>query len=508
MIPPDDFATSLPYAYRPAMPRIAVARLWFEGNSFTPIPTGLGEFRAREWVAGDEALARYAGTATELGGLHAFLATRPDWQATVLRCAAAQPGGPMTAEAYDAWLSDVLAGLHAGSPWDGVYLSLHGACVTETDPEADLTLVRSIRGAIGTTPLVASFDFHANMAPELATLLDGASVYRTYPHTDMDAAAMRTLALLERAIAGERLQGAITKVPTILHSFHMRSAAGPMAEVWSEAASLQVGAVLEAAPFGGFAWGDSPHAGPSGMAWATNPAAARDAAARIAAAIASRQARFAVSLPSPDTALDEALAAPPGLVALLDPADNPLSGGVADTPGLLRLLIGRAPPVPTVLAFHHDPEAVTAARGAGEGRRLALALGARTTPAFGPPVSVSAIVERLTDGRFINTGPMERGAPVDLGPTAVLRIGEWTRVIVTTRKEAAVDPAFFALHGVDLAATRLLANKAKNHFRAAFADRCAAILEADFPGPAALDLAALPFRHAPPTTLPARLAPT
>jgi microcystin degradation protein MlrC len=79
----------------------------------------------------------------------------------------------------------------------------------------------------------------------------------------------------------------------------------------------------------------------------------------------------------------------------------------------------------------------------------------------------------------------------------VLRVGH-LRIIVTTRKEAAVDPGFFDLHGVDLGATRLLANKAKNHFRAAFAGRCAAIVECDCPGPAALDLAALPFRHVPP----------
>jgi microcystin degradation protein MlrC len=91
---------------------------------------------------------------------------------------------------------------------------------------------------------------------------------------------------------------------------------------------------------------------------------------------------------------------------------------------------------------------------------------------------------------------MEAGSPVDLGPTAVLRRGS-LRVIITSRKEAAVDPGFFALHGIALSEVRLLANKAKNHFRAAFAPLCSAIIEADFPGPAALDLAALPFRHVP-----------
>jgi len=141
-------------------------------------------------------LARHAGTATELGGLAAFLATRPDWQATVLRCTSAQPGGPLTEQAFRGWLDEVLQGLASGGSWDGVHLSLQGACVAAGEPAADLAIIRAVRAAIGATPLVASFDFHGNLAPEIATLLDGASVYRTYPHIDMAETATRALRLL------------------------------------------------------------------------------------------------------------------------------------------------------------------------------------------------------------------------------------------------------------------------------------------------------------------------
>jgi microcystin degradation protein MlrC len=478
--------------------RLAVARLWFEGNSFCPVPTSLDAFRSREWVEGETALARYAGTATELGAVAAFLEARPGWAAQVLRCASAQPGGPMTDAAFATWIGEVEAGLRRGG-FDALYLSLHGACVTESDPSADLTVLQRVRALLGPdVPVVASFDPHGNIAPETARLLDGASVYRTYPHIDMDAAASRALRQLERLLSGApRAFGHVAKRPMVLHSFHMRHEAGPMAEVWTEAAAAEEGpGVLDASLFGGFAWGDSPHAGPSAMVWAEDAAVARATAERLAESIATRRPRFAVSLPGPEAALASALAAPPGLVALLDPADNPLSGGVADTPELLRVVAAAELQVPAVFAFLHGPAAVAAARAAGEGAALDLALGGRTTPGFGPPVPLRLTVERLTEGRFVNEGPMERGAPVDLGPTAVLRTGS-LRIIVTSRKEAAVDPAFFSLHGVDLSATRLLVNKAKNHFRAAFAGRCSAIVECDMPGPAALDLAALPFRHVP-----------
>lgn len=449
-------------------------------------------------MSGPEALARYRGTATELGALDAFVAARPHWDLTVLRCAAAQPGGPMTDAAFAAWMGEVEAAL-AGGRFAGVYLSLHGACVTESDPEADLTVIRRVRAAIGPAArLVASFDFHANLAPQAVALLDGASAYRTYPHVDMDRTAARSLALLERALEGRPAFGALVKLPMLLHSFHMRDAAGPMAEVWAAAAAAEQRPILDASPLGGFAWGDSPWAGPGAMVWSEAHGAARALARRLAEATAARRGRFAVALPPPAAALRAALEAPPGLVALLDPADNPLSGGAADTPGLLSALLEAGPPVETLFCFLHDPEAVAAARAAGVGGAFARPLGARTTDAFGPPVPFAGLVETLTHGRFLNTGPMEHGAPVDFGPTAVVRQGR-LRVVLTSRKEAAVDPAFFALHGIEFGGVRLLANKAKNHFRAAFQARCSAILECDAPGPAALDLAALPFRHVPPS---------
>ena len=68
-------------------------------------------FQGREWVDGAPALARYRGTATELGAVDAFLAARPGWDATVLRCAAAQPGGPMEDAAFAAWMDEVEEGL-------------------------------------------------------------------------------------------------------------------------------------------------------------------------------------------------------------------------------------------------------------------------------------------------------------------------------------------------------------------------------------------------------------
>jgi microcystin degradation protein MlrC len=52
----------------------------------------------------------------------------------------------------------------------------------------------------------------------------------------------------------------------------------------------------------------------------------------------------------------------------------------------------------------------------------------------------------------------------------------------------------------------LLCVKARNHFRAAFAQSFAQLIDTDTPGPAAHDLATLPFRQVPPTHLPPYVA--
>ena len=130
-------------------------------------------------------------------------------------------------------------------------------------------------------------------------------------------------------------------------------------------------------------------------------------------------------------------------------------------------------------------------------------LGGRISADFGPPVPICGRVLRLTDGNFVNTGPMMRGLPMALGPTAVIGVGA-VSIIVTTACGGANDPGFFALHGIEVDKVALLCVKAKNHFRAAFAPLCARLIDIDAPGPAALDIAGFRFTRAPATLHPLR----
>ena len=93
-----------------------------------------------------------------------------------------------------------------------------------------------------------------------------------------------------------------------------------------------------------------------------------------------------------------------------------------------------------VFALINDAESAAACHAAGPGTTLGLALGGKSD---GTPLQVQATVERLSDGRFTGTGPMAGGNPIDLGPTALVRVAPGIRVIVVTRKMQALDQAIF-----------------------------------------------------------------
>jgi microcystin degradation protein MlrC len=436
------------------MPRLAILRFSHEGNSFNPVVTGSEAFEQCEWLKGETAREAYRGNRTEMGAAVDFLDARPGWEGEFLRCAAAPPGGPVPDLFISEVIGEAVADL-AGGGWDGVYVSLHGAMLGVKREIPDLDMLRAIRGAVGPScPIAASFDLHANMAWEIASIINIAVGYKTYPHVDTYETAEKALGLLARVAAGEiKPFVTIERAGLVLLSHNMRTESGPMAEIEALVCELENRhGLYDVSPF-------MPVAESTVRNLAQNP--------------------------------------PAGLTAIVEPADNPMSGGIGDTPALFRALVEARPEVPGLFAFFCDPPLVDLACAAGEGAELDASLGGRLTGIYGQPVESRLRVLRLTDGKFVNTGPMWRGVTVDLGGSVLFELTDnpLIRVIVTRACISPNDHAYFHLHGVDLAHVRILAAKAKNHFRAAFGPVCARVVDVDTPGPATADMTSLPFRH-------------
>jgi len=463
------------------MVRLAVARLHFCSNSFNPVRTRLDDMRAHEWRTGAEALAQWR-PGTELDGLAAFLAERPGWQATLLRAAAAPPGGPLHAEVFGAWLADVEAGLAKGR-FDAVYLSLHGACQAEGDPTADLTVLRRVRSVVGRVPVVASFHSTANLSEETVLLLDGATGVSPVPG-GAHAAARRALHLLEGLIAGHiRPVGALARVPSLLPSL---GAPLVLPEIWEHEVAPPRRGVLDASAFAGFPWADSRLAGASAMVWTDRDAGlARATAARLANRLAV--APRIPSLWQPAAALAAGREAG-GRFALLDPSDDPRRGGLADTPGLLAALAAGPLPGPAAFGVLYDPTAVAAAREAGVGGTLERAFGARLTGDYGAPLPLRVTVERLVE---------ESGAaPPVTGAIAVLRHGNLA-ILVAELRPPQIGLDLLARAGIVAAQLAVLALKAGGMPDLRLAEAFPEVLTCACPGPGSANLLGLPFHDVP-----------
>lgn len=475
--------------------RLAVARFWYEGNSFSPALADRAAFERREWNRGEEALDK-AAIESELRAVIEFREKYPDWDVTVFRCASASPAGQIDDEVFTAFLNETVADL-TGQTFDAIYLSLHGAGVTTRRDDPEVDLLRAIRKVQPSVPIGASFDLHGNLGNELQQHLTMGSVYRTYPHIDMRETAWRVLTVLERCVReGIRPVCRIINEGLLLPSFNMRTKEGPMQELQAFAAGLRNDpAVLEATLFGGFPFANTKGTGGCALVVTNGDAAKADTVARtIADELKRRQPDFMITLPSAREGIAQALAATKsGLIAVTDPGDNPYSGGINDTPEMLRALVEAKPSRHVVFASITDPDVVAAAWRAGEGADLGtISLGGKAMKDYGPPVSLTASVVKLTNGLFRNIGPMETGIQLSCGRSALLKSGNIS-IIVTEVAAPANDPAFFHLHGIDIENERLLCVKAKNHFRAAFETICTEIIDIDAPGPACLDMNMLPF---------------
>jgi microcystin degradation protein MlrC len=290
---------------------------------------------------------------------------------------------------------------------------------------------------------------------------------------------------------------AFVKIPALLPSINMRTAAGPMHELVTKAQAFeQEESVIAVSVFGGFPYADIPGAGASVVVLAHNSDRAAIIAEELAQDLWDRKEMFIEHLPgvseSIDRALDPAMKTP---VVLADIADNPLSGGSADTTALLEEIVLRDLQ-DVFFGALCDRELLVKAHQTGIGSTFECEFGGKQSPEFGKPVALRCEVIALGQGKFINDGPMNSGLDVDVEGAALLR-HRGIDLFITGRPITANDPNLFRHLGVDINRYRILVLKVKNHFRAAFEPLVGEIISVDAPGVATNDFRNLAYAQLP-----------
>ncbi len=479
--------------------RIAVGGFALESVSFLPQETGLADFE-REARRGTALIDGLAGSATVAGGFLEVLA-QAGAEVVPLVYTDCSAAGPASDAAFEHYRDEIVDGIAEAGPLDGVLLFLHGAMTTPTRPDPEGDLLQALRDAVGfDLPVMVAFDLHANLSRRTAALCTALFGFHFSPHTDMAETGARAARCLLARLKGEAdPRAALVKVPVVLPSIFTATGLAPLADLVADTLSLpqRVPGILDASLFCGFAYGDTPDLGFTLAVVADgNFALAKAEAERLARRVwFLREALLHEELVA---GLDDGLATAKRIAAqerrpvvVLEHADR-----LNDSTYALRRFIEEAGELAVHCPYLWDPETAAAAVAAGAGARLRVSLGGKSSARAGGPITAEAEVLWAGDKVFTGTGPMRQGRRIDLGPSALLRVGGVT-VSVISVSTSAIDLDALTQFGIDFAAQDIVLLRSKTHFRAVYEPLAAAIVIVDTPDWGPADLTRLPYRLAP-----------
>jgi len=481
------------------MTRIAVGAFLHETNTFAPTKATYADFvHGGGWPAMTVGAAVVKTMRKMNAGLAGFVeeAEASGWDLVPTISCGASPSAHVTRDAFERITKVMIDGIAAAGRLDAVYLDLHGAMVSEHLDDGEGEILARVREVIGPDlPLVASLDLHANVSPAMVEHADALIAYRTYPHVDMAAtgrASARHLALLLRS--QRRFAKAFRQLPFLIPISWQCTNDQPTRSIYEKLAACESDAVptLSFAP--GFPAADFAHCGPSVFAYGRTQADADAAADAIAAIVIGHESDFDGRIYSPDDGVRHAMElakAATRPIVIADTQDNPGAGGDSDTTGMLRALVrNRAERAATGVIY--DPQSARAAHAAGRGASIALSLGGKSGIPGDAPYPETFVVESLSDGNFVATGPYYGGRVMEMGPSACLRIGD-VRVVVASHKAQLADQSMYRYVGIEPTEQAILVNKSSVHFRADFEPIAEKLLICAAPGAMPADPAMLPW---------------
>lgn len=476
-----------------ARPRIAVGGIEHETAGMLPGETSIDVFRERH-VTPEEMLLRSGEANTVVDGYLAG-ARRQGWEVVPLGWVKGTSGPPASQQTFVTLLSELLVELRAAAPVDGVLLSLHGSFAVEGVDDADGAVLAAVRDVIGPgCPLLAVHDMHCNLTGAMVEPADFLVVMRTYPHVDMHERALHAVDRLSDILVGKlNPTMAWRQLPLLWSAPCMISGQSPMSEVVKELEQLDEHPDVVSCSLGvGYQWIDSPAVGASTVVVTNGDLpSAQQQADRLAAWAWENREKWVCDSISAAEGLDAGERTGKYPVILADQSDNTGGGAPGDSTEVLRLFVERGLEDAAVL-YMVDPTAAAAAHRAGAGATVNLEVGGHSDAALGPPVSMQAEVVAISDGRFVYDGPMWRGVEDDLGPTAWIREGGVSVVLISQRQQP-IDLSLCRSLGMVCERMRYLSIKSTGHFRSGFESIAGSIWNVDAVGLLSQDFRRLPY---------------
>src|SRR6056297_1727882 len=145
-------------------PTVALAGFLHETNAFAPTRADMPAFVQG---GGYMPLARGASMQAQSKGINLGISgalefgTQAGWEMIPVLFAGAIPSAHVTQDAFDKITAEIVAGIAAAGPLDGVFLDLHGAMMAEHEEDGEGALLERVRAVVGPdVPIAAALDLH------------------------------------------------------------------------------------------------------------------------------------------------------------------------------------------------------------------------------------------------------------------------------------------------------------------------------------------------------------
>ena len=473
--------------------RIAVLHFAHETVTFLKNDTTLSDFIYPGSPAKGEALLKaypksYMGgfvkMAREFDGVELVGIESPLWPKT------GTGSGWITEEAFETLTGKMVEGLKAEGPFDGVYLSLHGAMAVRGIARPEAELARRVRAVVGRKAFIAAtFDLHGNEDDEFLKHADMGFAVKYFPHYDEYLQGERAARMLVRAIRGDyEPVHAVKKVPIVTATVRMWTGAAPWMDLSQRALTWEAREPdVFVNVFFSFPFADVPDVGITVQVLTNgNPKLADDIARDIAdLAWRNREALLTstkiYSIAEGVALTKQAVAKGETPVVLADHSDR--SGSATF---LLKEIIAQDLSQ-VVVATIADAKATAKLKAAGAkaGDAFDMEIGGLVDESAGDPVRITGTILNAVEGfgQF----------------WVVVKFGRGNVLILSTYLVQIMDPFGLRTIGIDLDAFKVFAIKSRVHFRRGFDDNGFAktilLVEPDQPFLGTIHLDALPYRN-------------
>ncbi|KKN36795.1 hypothetical protein LCGC14_0769950 [marine sediment metagenome] len=477
--------------------RIGIAGIAHESNSFSSQPTTLERFKEQGIFRGEEIIAQYRDSQSKIAGYLAG-AEQFGYTAVPLFVATAMPMGPLTSDTFETLVSEMLEAIRSDGHLDGLFLTIHGAMVSEEYPDGDGEICARVRQLLDNDiPIMTTPDIHGNISQKMIDNTTATVVYRMNPHLDTRERGLETASLMARTLRSEiHPVQALEMPPMVINILKQHTLEEPAIRLIADAeAVMKRPGILAASAVLGYQYADVAEMGASFIAVADgDPKAARDAACWMAERAWSRRQEFTGNAVSPQEALRQAAAYPEKPVVLMDVGDNVGGGSAADSTVLLEeaLRLG----ISDLLIVLKDPEAVQSCAQAGIGARVSLKVGGKTDDMHGSPVPIQGHLRTLTDGHFIETRAIHGGGRFFYqGLTAVVETEQKHTIVLTSLPMVPASIAQVRSAGIMPEHKQIIVAKGVVAPRGAYEPISAKIILVNTPGATDADLSRWQYQH-------------